>query len=86
MVKLTDIPSEAPFKALSSRQVARLLGVSRSFVYDEIKAGRLPHVRIGQRRIVIEQRELDRYLRLRRLDAETAAARWQERPRGETTP
>ena len=64
--------------AFSPVEVANLLNVSKSFVYDEIKAGRLPHVRIGARRIVIESDQLDRYLELRRYTAEQAAERWAE--------
>ena len=59
---------------LSARAVAERLGVSKSFVYDEIKAGRLPHLRLGQRRYVIESEQLDHYLALRRVTAEEAAA------------
>ena len=59
-------------QALTPREVADRLGVSRSFIYEEIARGRLPHVRLGLRRIVIELRELDRFLALRRYTAEQA--------------
>lgn len=60
--------------ALSPREVAELLGVSRSFVYDQIAAGRLPHLRVGARRIVIEREQLERFLALQRHTANAAAA------------
>ena len=59
--------------ALTPREVADRLGVSRSFIYEEIARGHLPHVRLGVRRIVIELAELDRFLALRRYTAEQAA-------------
>jgi excisionase family DNA binding protein len=63
-------------RGLNPRAVADLLGVSISFVYDEIKAGRMPHVRLGLRRIVVEADQLEEYLDLRRHSAEEAAAKW----------
>ena len=77
--------SEAPGKldsaprALAPREVAATLGVSKSFVYEEIAAGRLPHLRLGRRRIVIELSQLEEYLRLRRWGAVEAAGRCSRR-------
>ena len=75
---LPDMPSDesaTTIEVLSPRRVARLLGVSHTFVYDAIAAGTIPHVRIGPRRFVIERSELERFLALRRHTAEEAALR-----------
>ena len=61
--------------ALAPCQVAARLGVSKSSIYEQIAAGRLPYVRLGSRRIVVEVCQLEEYLRLRRWSAEEAAAR-----------
>ena len=65
---------DTPIQGLSPRKVAESLGVSPSFVYAEIKAGRMPHVRLGARRIIVEVSQLDAYLALRRWSARAAAA------------
>ncbi len=61
--------------ALTPRELASRLGISKSFIYEQIATGRLPHVRLGARRIVIELSQLDEFLELRRCSAEGAAAR-----------
>lgn len=33
---------------LDAEAVAQLLGQKRSWVYDEVQAGRLPHIRLGR--------------------------------------
>jgi excisionase family DNA binding protein len=33
---------------LTAEQVAELLGMSRDWVYAEVRAGRIPHVRLGR--------------------------------------
>ena len=43
--------SEQPI-AYSVGEVARLVGVSRSKIYELLRAGRLPSLRIGDRRLV----------------------------------
>ena len=60
-------------KYLQVSEVAEQLGCSASLVYREISCGRLPHVRLTGKRVVIEQAELDRFLALRRVTAEEAA-------------
>jgi excisionase family DNA binding protein len=69
-------PSRERGRALSPVEVAALLGVSRSTIYEMIRRGIIPHVRITTGRIVIEVDELDKYLELRRHTAEEAAERW----------
>ena len=66
---------DTPRLTVTPRELAARLGVSKSFIYDQITARRIPHVRLGARRIVIELEQLDEYLRLLRCSAEEAAAR-----------
>ena len=42
-------------------EAARHLGISRSHAYDLVRAGDLPHLRLG-RRIVVPRRDLDRWM------------------------
>ena len=65
--------------ALAPREIAARLGVSKSFVYEQIATGCLPYVRLGVRRIVVELSELEEYLRLRRWGAVEAAQRCSSR-------
>lgn len=46
---------------LSVDEAAAKLGVDRKGVYDEIKAGRFPHIRVG-RRILVPKAAFDRWL------------------------
>lgn len=48
-------------KTYTVDEAAQLLGVNRKGVYDEIKGGNFPHVRIGKR-ILIPRTALDRWL------------------------
>ena len=41
---------------------ARALGCSKSLVYDLVKAGKLPHVHLSTKRVVIPRFLLERYL------------------------
>jgi excisionase family DNA binding protein len=43
-------------------QAARILGIGRAAAYEAVRAGRIPSVRISERRIVIPKRALDRLL------------------------
>lgn len=47
--------------AVSPADAARLAGVGRTFIYEEIKAGRLASLKIGKRRL-IKVEELNRWL------------------------
>jgi excisionase family DNA binding protein len=47
---------------LTVQDVCDWLKVSRAWVYDEVEAGRLPHLRIGRRLLRFRRRDLDRYL------------------------
>jgi len=39
-------------KVLTPADVAQTLGVNRKTVYDELKAGRIPHVKMGDKYII----------------------------------
>jgi excisionase family DNA binding protein len=54
---------------LSAREVARQLGVSSSWLYEEIARKRFPHTRLGPRRVGIDPDELAEFLRLRGVSA-----------------
>lgn len=43
-------------------EAARALGCSKSLVYDLVKAGKLPHVHLSTKRVVIPRSLLERYL------------------------
>jgi excisionase family DNA binding protein len=43
-------------------EIADLLGVPRTRAYDLIQRGQLPAVRIGERTIRVNKRELERFL------------------------
>jgi excisionase family DNA binding protein len=56
---IAGTPSEAGASAtMSVDAAARYLGISRSHAYDLVRAGEIPHLKLG-RRIVIPRRELD---------------------------
>ncbi len=44
----TDLSSNGPVRLLDAGQVADLLRVPKSWVYAEVRAGRLPHIKLGR--------------------------------------
>lgn len=60
-MSVADVAQERDQLAVSVDEAARLLGVSRDLVYDLVRRGELPAVRLG-RRIVIPYRSLERLL------------------------
>lgn len=48
---------------LTVEQTAKLLGISRGLAFAAVRAGEIPHVRIG-RRIIVPRDELLRFLRV----------------------
>lgn len=57
-------PGVAPVEArlvYTVEEAATLLGISRSFAYEAVNAGRIPSLRIG-RRILVPKVSLDRFL------------------------
>ena len=51
-----------------------MLRVSKSLLYAEIRADRIPHRRVSERRVVIPRRELEDYVARRRCSVEEAAS------------
>lgn len=47
---------------LTVTQAARVLGISRAAAYEAVKTGRLPSLRLSERRIVVPRRALERLL------------------------
>ena len=58
-------------------QEANRLGVSRSYLYMEIRESRFPHVRLGSR-VLLDPAQVDRFLALRAVSLEDALARREE--------
>lgn len=50
-------------RALDVPEVARRLGISRSFAYELVASGRLPSIRLG-RRVLVPVDQLERLLAL----------------------
>ena len=63
---------------LGVAEVAARLGVSRAHLYDEIRAGRFPFVRVGAKRVAIDEDELHAFLSLRGVSGAEAAQRFRE--------
>jgi excisionase family DNA binding protein len=55
-------PAQATRITVSASEAAELLGVSRSHVYQLIRLGILPHLRLG-RRIIVPRAELEAWVR-----------------------
>ena len=54
--------NENPRLTVTVDEAATLLGISRNVAYEAVKAGRLPSVRVGARRLVIPLAALERLL------------------------
>jgi excisionase family DNA binding protein len=48
-----DLPAER--LAYSVDEAARLTGLSRDLLYDEMRRGNLPYVKVGRRRLITRQ-------------------------------
>ena len=53
---------------------AERIGVSSSWLYGEIRVGRFPHIRLGNR-VLLDPNEVDHFLALRTLSVEDAIER-----------
>ncbi len=53
---------------------AKRLGVSRGWLYGEVRAGRFPHVRLGNR-VLLDPAEVDAFLAQRCVSVEQALER-----------
>ena len=60
-------------RTLSRPEAATYLGVSETTLYRLSAAGRLPFVRVGDRRLVYRLEDLDQYLRANLQQAASAA-------------
>jgi excisionase family DNA binding protein len=60
---VTQIGAQSrPPIAISVKEAAQMLGISKSHAYDLIRQDELPHVRLG-RRVVVPYRELEEWVR-----------------------
>ncbi len=48
--------------AISVDEAARILGISRNLAYEAVRRGDIPSIRVGQKRILIPIRALERLL------------------------
>lgn len=48
--------------AFSVAQAARLLGISKNLAYQLASDGRLPTIRISEKRLIVPRRALERFL------------------------
>ena len=49
-------------QTLSVDETAQVLGISRGLCYELVRQGKLPAVRLGERRLVIPKQALAKYL------------------------
>ena len=54
-------PGSAERLAYSVNEVARITGLSRDLLYDQMRTGRLGYIKVGRRRIITRQ-HLDAFL------------------------
>ena len=64
-------PAKASRQLRSVASEAKRLGVSKGWLYGEVRAGRFPHVRLGTR-VLLNPADVDRFLALRGLSVEDA--------------
>ena len=70
---MCDADIDPAFKTYTVAEAAKILHVSKDFVYELVRTGELPHVSIGQTRIRYDT--LTRYI----INNETTVY-WKERP------
>ena len=70
---MCDADIDPAFKTYTVAEAAKILHVSKDFVYELVRTGELPHVSIGQTRILYDT--LTRYI----INNETTVY-WKERP------
>ena len=51
-----------PEELLTVEEVCAWFKVKKNWVYDEVEAGRLPHLRLGRRHLRFRRSELEAYL------------------------
>ncbi len=73
-VEPEDLPGVSPRRFHSVEDEAARLGVSKSWVYGEIREGRFPHRR-ARGRVLIDPAEVDEFLELTGVSAREATER-----------
>ena len=63
--------AESHRKLHSVSQEAERLGVSKGFLYTEIREGRFPHVKLGDR-VLLDPKEVDQFIDRCRVTVEDA--------------
>ena len=53
---------DGPRLAYSVSQAARVLGLTKSMIYDQLRANRLGSVKVGERRRIITRQQIDTWL------------------------
>jgi excisionase family DNA binding protein len=56
------IDGAAGLDLLTVADVCALFKVTKDWVYDEVEAGRLPHVKLGRKHLRFRRHELESYL------------------------
>ena len=56
----------------SPAEVAKLIGISRTYAYELVQRGDIKSIRIGRRRLVLEK-DLNAYLERKRAEAEVGS-------------
>ncbi len=67
-------PAKAPRQLRSVASEAKRLGVSKGWLYGEVRAGRFPHVRLGNR-VLLDPADVDNFLTQRSVSVEQALER-----------
>lgn len=62
---MTEPPEDVDEPLLTVEDVAAWFRVHRSWVYDEVEAGRLPFVRLGRQHLRFRRAELQQFLQAR---------------------
>jgi excisionase family DNA binding protein len=63
---MTEPSNGAGLDLLTVADVCALFKVTKDWVYDEVEAGRLPHVKLGRKHLRFRRTELENYLALHR--------------------
>ena len=57
-----------PPRLLRIRETAEILRISQAQCYNLINQGKLPAIRISERRLVVDQKDLERYIERQRIN------------------
>jgi excisionase family DNA binding protein len=59
---MTEPSDGTALDLLTIADVCALFKVTKDWVYDEVEAGRLPHVKLGRKHLRFRRRDLESYL------------------------